>query len=168
MFRIESYVTPIILSYVDKYVKNIRPQDSQVSPNNAASIVQINLYISYPITFKMSLWGGEVSFQNLDLRLDVLEEELNLPFCTFLSGHIHELTIHVPWTKIASEPICVTINTIEFVLKLKDPENGNPGPGGSPRNAERRKKISKYEEPPTSPQGKLSQWLYGCGLRLCL
>lgn len=31
MFRIESYVTPIILSYVDKYVKNIRPQDSQVS-----------------------------------------------------------------------------------------------------------------------------------------
>lgn len=31
MFRIESYVTPIILSYVEKYVKNIRPQDSQVS-----------------------------------------------------------------------------------------------------------------------------------------
>ena len=59
----------------------------------------------------MSLWGGEVAFQNLDLRLDVLEEELQLPF-SFLSGHIHELIIHVPWTKIASEPITITINTI--------------------------------------------------------
>jgi len=59
----------------------------------------------------VSLWGGEVAFQNLDLRLDVLEEELQLPF-SFLSGHIHELIIHVPWTKIASEPITITINTI--------------------------------------------------------
>lgn len=88
MFKIESYITPIILSYVEKYVKNIRPEDSQVS-----------------------LWGGEVVFQNLDLKLDVLEEELSLPF-QFLSGHIHELAIRVPWTKIASEPIVITINTI--------------------------------------------------------
>lgn len=90
----------------------------------------------------------------MDLRLDVLEEELNLPFCTFLSGHIHELTIRVPWTKIASEPICVTINTIEFVLKLKDPENGSPTASGGTLNArKRKKKVSKYHEPPTSPTG---------------
>lgn len=88
MFKIESYITPIILTYLEKYVKNIRPEDSQVS-----------------------LWGGEVVFQNLDLKLDVLEEELSLPF-QFLSGHIHELAIRVPWTKIASEPIVITINTI--------------------------------------------------------
>jgi len=30
MFKIESYVTPLILSYVDKYIKNIKPEDSQV------------------------------------------------------------------------------------------------------------------------------------------
>jgi len=30
MFKIESYITPIILSHVEKYVKNLRPQDSQV------------------------------------------------------------------------------------------------------------------------------------------
>lgn len=59
----------------------------------------------------MSLWGGDVSFNNLDLRLEVLEQELQLPF-TFVSGHIHELLIHVPWTKITSEPIVITINTI--------------------------------------------------------
>lgn len=88
MFRIESYITPIILSHIDKYVQDFRPKDAQVS-----------------------LWGGEVAFQNLDLRLDVLEEELHLPF-SFVSGHIHELTIRVPWTKIASESIQITINTI--------------------------------------------------------
>ncbi|KAG0727471.1 Vacuolar protein sorting-associated protein 13B [Chionoecetes opilio] len=29
MLRIESYITPIILSYVDKYIKNLKPEDSQ-------------------------------------------------------------------------------------------------------------------------------------------
>ncbi|XP_036346047.1 LOW QUALITY PROTEIN: vacuolar protein sorting-associated protein 13B-like [Rhagoletis pomonella] len=95
MFRIESYVTPVIMEYVAKYVKNIRSEDMQ-----------------------LSLWEGEVTLQNLDLRLDVLEEELQLP-CEFLSGHVHELTIRVPWTKITSEPIRIIINTIEFVLKLR-------------------------------------------------
>ncbi|XP_059217881.1 intermembrane lipid transfer protein VPS13B isoform X1 [Stomoxys calcitrans] len=100
MFKIESYITPIILNYLAKYVKNIRPQD-----------------------FQVCLWEGEVTFQNLDLRLDVLEQELNLPF-EFLSGHIHELVIQVPWTKITSEPIKVLINTIEFVLKGKSDDSG--------------------------------------------
>ncbi|KAI4504385.1 hypothetical protein M0802_000856 [Mischocyttarus mexicanus] len=99
MFKLESYITPIILSYVEKYVKNFKPEQSQVS-----------------------LWGGDASFQNLDLRLEVLEEQLNLPF-KFVSGHIHELLIHVPWVKINSEPIVVTINTIECILKLKDEKN---------------------------------------------
>lgn len=78
-------------------------------------------------------------FQNLELKLDVLEEELQLPV-SFLSGHINDLKIQIPWTKIASEPIIITINTIgeslnnnykiilihsclsllELVVKLKD------------------------------------------------
>lgn len=33
MFRIESYITSIILSYVEKYVKNLRRQDAQVNIN---------------------------------------------------------------------------------------------------------------------------------------
>ncbi|XP_012288372.1 vacuolar protein sorting-associated protein 13B [Orussus abietinus] len=100
MFKLESYITPVILSYVEKYVKNFKPEQSQ-----------------------LSLWGGDASFQNLDLRLEVLEEQLNLPF-SFVSGHIHELLIHVPWVKITSEPIVVTINTIECILRLKDGNDG--------------------------------------------
>lgn len=98
MFRIESYITSIILSYVEKYVKNLRRQDAQVS-----------------------LWDGEGLFQNLELDLDVLEKELNLPFIV-ISGHINQLLIRVPWTKLGSEAVKITIDTIECVLKLKTPQ----------------------------------------------
>ncbi|KAH8293565.1 hypothetical protein KR054_001628 [Drosophila jambulina] len=98
MFKLESYITPILLNHVAKYVKNFRDEDAQVS-----------------------LWEGEVTFQNLDLRLEVLEEELNLPV-ELVSGHIHELSIQVPWTKLMSEPVKIVINTIEFVAKLPDSE----------------------------------------------
>ncbi|KAG8198573.1 hypothetical protein JTE90_026471 [Oedothorax gibbosus] len=94
MFKLESYITPLLLNYVDKYIKNLKPEDSQ-----------------------FSLWGGDAVFSNLDLRLDVLEQELQLPF-TFINGHIHELRIHIPWTKLGSEPVVITINTIECILKL--------------------------------------------------
>lgn len=30
MFKLESYITPLLLSYVDKYIKNFRAEDSQV------------------------------------------------------------------------------------------------------------------------------------------
>ncbi|XP_058524570.1 intermembrane lipid transfer protein VPS13B isoform X2 [Ochotona princeps] len=93
---LESYVTPILLSYVNRYIKNLKPSDLQ-----------------------LSLWGGDVVLSKLELKLDVLEQELKLPF-TFLSGHIHELRIHVPWTKLGSEPVVITINTMECILKLKD------------------------------------------------
>ncbi|XP_046469502.1 intermembrane lipid transfer protein VPS13B isoform X2 [Neodiprion pinetum] len=120
MFNLESYITPVILSYVEKYVKNFKPEQSQVS-----------------------LWGGDASFQNLDLRLEVLEEQLNLPF-SFVSGHIHELLIHVPWVKITSEPIVVTINTIECILKLKDENQAE----ASTRKPAKKKKEEKEEEAP--------------------
>lgn len=120
MFKLESYITPVILSYVEKYVKNFKPEQSQVS-----------------------LWGGDASFQNLDLRLEVLEEQLNLPFI-FVSGHIHELLIHVPWVKITSEPIVVTINTIECILKLKD-ENTTET---NTTTLQKKKEIVQEEAPP--------------------
>ena len=54
----------------------------------------------------------------MDLRLDALEGMLNLPI-TFVSGHIHELRLHVPWTKLGSEPVVITFNTIECVVKVR-------------------------------------------------
>nr|XP_031825790.1 vacuolar protein sorting-associated protein 13B isoform X2 [Nomia melanderi] len=120
MFKLESYITPVILSYVEKYVRNFKPEQSQVS-----------------------LWDGDASFRNLDLRLEVLEEQFNLPF-VFVSGHIHELLIHVPWVKITSEPIVITINTIECILKLKDDTKVETSTSG----LQKRQKISQEEAPP--------------------
>ena len=31
MFKLESYITPILLSHVEKYVKNVKAEQSQVS-----------------------------------------------------------------------------------------------------------------------------------------
>ncbi|XP_045489894.1 vacuolar protein sorting-associated protein 13B isoform X1 [Pieris rapae] len=105
MFNLETYVTPILLSYLDKYVQNFKAGDAQVS-----------------------LWGGGVTLHNLVLKAGVLQQEVALPF-TLISGRIHELLIQVPWTKIMSEPIVVTINTIECILSLDAPppdENAIP------------------------------------------
>ncbi|XP_044314696.1 vacuolar protein sorting-associated protein 13B isoform X2 [Drosophila rhopaloa] len=122
MFKLESYITPILLSYVAKYVKNFRDEDAQVS-----------------------LWEGEVTFQNLDLRLEVLEEELNLPV-ELVSGHIHELSIQVPWTKLMSEPVKIVINTIEFVAKLPDGE-GKRRRASFQREQRRQSKRASVEQP---------------------
>jgi len=96
---LESYITPLLMSYVDKYIKNLKPSD-----------------------LSLSLWGGDVVLYNLELRLDVLEKELNLPI-TFLSGKIHKLQIHIPWTKLGSEPVEITINTLECIVQLRYPDS---------------------------------------------
>lgn len=38
MFKIESYITPIIINYIDKYVKDFRPQNAQVGQFSIYSI----------------------------------------------------------------------------------------------------------------------------------
>ena len=83
------------MGYIDKYVK-LKQED-----------------------FQLSLWGGDAVLNKLDLRLDAIEKAIHLPI-TFKSGFIHELRLHVPWTKLGSEPVVVTINTIECILKLRD------------------------------------------------
>ena len=93
---LEGYITPLLMSYIDKYVKNIKPSD-----------------------LKLSFWGGDVVLRNLELRLDVLEKELKYPV-KIKSGCIRELTVHIPWNAIASQSVEVTIKDIEFVVKLKD------------------------------------------------
>ena len=42
----------------------------------------------------------------------------------FLSGKIHKFQLHVPWTRIIYEPVVITINTMEFIVKLKEPSDG--------------------------------------------
>ncbi|KAF9807645.1 hypothetical protein SFRURICE_008858, partial [Spodoptera frugiperda] len=138
MFKIESYVTPILLSYVDKYVRDFKPADAQVS-----------------------LWGGGVALHNLVLKADVLQQEVALPF-TLVSGRIHELLIQVPWTKIMSEPIVVTIDTIECVLSLNPPVS----PDGTPPPASPSRKTQVVEAPPGYMQALVRRIVSNIALRV--
>ena len=94
----------------------------------------------------------------------MLESELRLPF-TFVSGHIHELQIHVPWTRLNTEPIVITINTIECVLKL--PTDDDPAASESDAcstvssaagtaavgGRKSRRSVVSGEETPVAPPG---------------
>ena len=63
----------------------------------------------------------------------------------FLSGRIHELRIHVPWTRITYEPVTITINTIEFIVKLRDPDEQSTSEDASEKNStkELKKELQK-------------------------
>ncbi|GFO46200.1 vacuolar protein sorting-associated protein 13b [Plakobranchus ocellatus] len=135
MFKLESYITPLLMGYLDKYVK-LRHED-----------------------FQLSLWGGDAVLNNLDLRLDELEKVVQLPVM-FQSGHIHELRLHVPWTKLGSEPVVITINTVECIVKVRDTayETGSSGKSASsPGKSSQQRQRSRRRAQPTEdlPPGYL-------------
>lgn len=141
MFKVESYLGPLLLGYLNKYVK-LRQED-----------------------FQLSLWGGDAVFNNLELQFDFLEHLIPFPI-RFKSGQVHELRIHVPWTKLGSESVVITLNTVECILTRKEDlpegapssqpspasgfaseEGGEAGPGGVPR-ARGRKMIGADSDVP--------------------
>ena len=91
----------MLMGYINRYVKNIKPSDLQVS-----------------------FWGGDAVLRNLELRLDVLERELRYPL-EIKSGHIRELILHIPWNAILSKPVEVVTKDVEIVVKLKDVRNSS-------------------------------------------
>ena len=95
---LEGYITPFITSFLNKYIKNLRPADLQ-----------------------LSFWGGDAVLKNLELKLDAVEEALSgmAPF-ELKSGNVKQLTVHIPWTSIGSDPIEVTFESMECSVKLKD------------------------------------------------
>lgn len=76
-------------------------------------------FVNCPVSFPKRYFSNYVVLCWLHLFVFIYPQELKLPF-TFMSGHIHELRIHVPWTKLGSEPVVITINTMECILKLRD------------------------------------------------
>lgn len=96
IFSIETYLGPLLMRYIGKYVKL---RDDQ---------------------FQLSLWGGDAILNYVELQYDIFEDLMPVPI-GFKSGHIHELRIQVPWTRLGSSSIVVTLNTVECVLAFKRP-----------------------------------------------
>lgn len=97
IIMLESYLTPLITSYLNKYIKNIKPSDLQ-----------------------LSFWGGDAVLRNLELCPEAIEDALKglVPF-HLKSGCVKSLTIHIPWTAIGSEPINLSMDNIECTVHLK-------------------------------------------------
>ena len=125
---LEKYITPVLMYYLQKYVKNIQPQDLQ-----------------------LSFWGGDAVLKNLQLRCDVLEDELShLPFVV-TAGKIQELTIHVPWTTLGSEPVEITAVNIDCSAAFR---NGEKSRDERSKDAPRAQGESQTAETPDSDDQK--------------
>ncbi|XP_025405708.1 vacuolar protein sorting-associated protein 13B-like [Sipha flava] len=82
------WVVNKIMSYMRKYFTSISFENIQVE-----------------------MLKGNCSFEELDINVKVLEEELKLPF-NIISGHIHNLKFELPWYRLLSN-VEIKIETID-------------------------------------------------------
>ena len=80
---LESLIEPLILNSAKKYIAN--------------------LDIS---ALRLSIFGGDVVLQNLELKLEVLRQEFaaGLPI-HFRRGFVRELRIRIPWLQVCRSPL---------------------------------------------------------------
>ncbi|XP_055956628.1 intermembrane lipid transfer protein VPS13B-like isoform X2 [Patella vulgata] len=144
MFAIASYITPLLMGYLDKYVE-LRQED-----------------------FKINFWEGDATLKTVKLRTDFFEKLLQIPVI-FKSGQIKELKIYVPWHKINSEPIVITLKTVECVLKVRDTAYDDHSSSHSSEQVKKQLQAAKAKQklkrqdsevlPPGYMQGMISRIL---------
>ncbi|EGD72812.1 hypothetical protein PTSG_04539 [Salpingoeca rosetta] len=95
---LEQYVQRVVAGYLEDYVTNFDAS-------------QLNL----------SFWHGKATLANLNLNTAVLQETLELPPCLRLAhGRVGRLIIEIPWTRIGSEPVVVTLEDVHCTLMSID------------------------------------------------
>ncbi|OAF67815.1 hypothetical protein A3Q56_04448 [Intoshia linei] len=87
MFNISSYIEPLLIRYISKFI------DTD------------NLNLSF------SLWTGELNLSNVSIKLNQLESSLNLPV-QLISGIIDKFRVQIQWRYIMSKPIIVEITNL--------------------------------------------------------
>ena len=91
---LERYVASILTGYIGKYVDNL-DRDS----------------------LRISVWSGDVSLQNLQLKKDALDA-MHLPI-TADRGTLGSLKLFIPWSRISTEPIKIAIENLLLVTKSR-------------------------------------------------
>lgn len=97
----------------------------------------LHKYLKNVTTETATLWGGELVFKNVELRLDVLQEELGLPL-VFSRGFIQELKVFLPLRNLLRDQVRITLSNIEVVAqtpKEVDENNSMRFPGGATSNS---------------------------------
>ncbi|XP_077862759.1 intermembrane lipid transfer protein VPS13A-like [Saccoglossus kowalevskii] len=88
----ESIITDLMNKYLGDFVENL--DKSQL---------------------KLSIWGGDIVLQNLDLKESALDD-LDLPI-KVKSGHLGKLTLKIPWKSLYSSPVVANIDGL-YVLAV--------------------------------------------------
>eukprot|EP01083_Nonionella_stella_P089908 251096_1 len=94
MYRVyQQTVTHLILRYLRQYISNVEAD------------------------LQISLYGGDVILNDLDLRLGVLNKQIGIdaPFA-LTRGFIKELKIHLPWSSITATPVRIELSSVELTL----------------------------------------------------
>ena len=68
-------------------------------------------------------WGRKIEKENVKLKATAFEDmtrtSLGLPI-TVVQGYIRLLTIDVPWSKLTSGPVEITIEDVHIILKSSE------------------------------------------------
>uniref|UniRef100_A0A0X3PLQ8 Chorein N-terminal domain-containing protein n=1 Tax=Schistocephalus solidus TaxID=70667 RepID=A0A0X3PLQ8_SCHSO len=134
IFSLDTYLGPFLMRYLGKYVKL---RDDQ---------------------FELSLWGGDAVLNHVELQYDIFEHLIPLPI-GFKSGQVHELRIHIPWTRLGSSSIVITLNTVECILALKKPDESCPRNRGPPPSSTSSPSAIQDDLPPGYLQSYLNRIL---------
>ena len=85
-------------------------------------------YLLNVSTEHATVWGGQLVFKNVELRLDVLQEEVGLPM-VFRRGFVQELKVLLPLANLLREHISITLNNVEVVAHTPAALNQPVQPG---------------------------------------
>ena len=78
---------------------------------------KLSKYVNNVNLDKIGLLGSNIVLRDLELRLDVIQESLQIPLAFVLTrGFIKELRIQIPWTHLFSQPIKVTVANVEVII----------------------------------------------------
>ena len=115
---LEQYVSSFLASYLGKYIRGI--SDKQL---------------------RVSVWDGKLKLSNLELRPESLASA-SLPVAIH-RGYIGDLSVTIPWTRLQSEPVVITIDRLYVVVRPKAAEGDELG---TALEAEQKKKdLAAYE-----------------------
>ena len=104
----ERYVSSIILTLANKYIKNLNASELRMSlwgaPRARLPPVTDAAAHQSPPCWRA---GGAVTLNNVELRTEVLQEEVESPFI-FKRIFIQELKLNIPWASLRYQPAKVS------------------------------------------------------------
>ena len=106
---------------ISKFSKMLRALDTLGAPVKRAitSALQslLSKYIKHIKLKDAGVLGGDLRLTNLELRLDTFAKMLAPLGFEITRGFVKEISISIPWLSIASTPIEIKIDTVEFVMQ---------------------------------------------------